>query len=205
MGKTEAKKIKNWLFQNIANFITVFGLVAAFWHLAILIYSPETLWLIIILSALIGLTDFIDGKVARHFKINSRTGSALDRLRDKILICPLLIMLAWQTWPLNKSSMAFATLTIGLALLLVLIELILFGAWLIGLFKNLDISANKYGKIKMFLQFAVVMIWLSLLTAEKYFSFPELKFSIYLIDFLLIITIYFAVKSLEGYYKRYTA
>jgi len=172
--------------------------------LVIAISSPGQLWLILILAGLVGLTDLIDGLVARHLKIKSKFGSALDRLRDKIFICPLLIILAWcYSDSLNTASIIIGTLTKALVVVIVLLESLLLTAWLIGIIKKLDVSSNQYGKIKMFCEFFVVIFWLISLTVKKYLDFSLIHFSIYLIDLIMVITIYLAIRSLEGYYQKY--
>ena len=46
--------------------------------------------------ALAGLTDYMDGYLARHLKQLSRYGRILDPIADKLLVGSILIMLAWQ-------------------------------------------------------------------------------------------------------------
>jgi len=196
---------KKYFVQNLANFITVLGLIGAIWLLVICISNPEQLWLILILTSGVGLTDFVDGLMARYLKIESKFGSALDRLRDKVFICPLMIILVWHYYESLKTlSIVVITLTISLVSSLVLIEVLLFIAWLIGLIKKLDVSSNRYGRIKMFLEFLIVIFWLFSLTIKKYFGFHLFRFSIYLIDLILFVAIYFAIRSLDEYYKRYS-
>jgi len=196
--------LKRWFFQNIANIITVFGLIGTFWLLIIIISNPEQLWLILILAGLISLTDLIDGLVARRLKIKSNFGSALDRLRDKVFICPLLIILVWH-YPesMSTASILVNTFTKALIVVIVLFESLLLTIWLIGIIKKLDVGSNKYGKTKMFCEFLVVIFWLISLTINKYLDFSLIHFSIYLIDLIMVVTIYLAIRSLEGYYQKY--
>ena len=198
------KKVKEWIFKNLANAVTVFGLIGTFWLLVIIINSPEQLWLILILAGLVSLTDLIDGLIARRLKIKSNFGSALDRLRDKIFICPLLIILVWY-YPesLGAASIAVYTLTKALIIVIVLLESLLLITWLIGIIKKLDVSSNQYGRIKMFYEFLAVIFWLISLALKKYLDFSLIHFSIYLIDLIMIVTIYLAIRSLEGYYQKY--
>ncbi len=198
------KKVKEWIFKNLANAVTIFGLIGTFWLLVIAINNPEQLWLILILAGLVSLTDLIDGLIARRLKIKSNFGSALDRLRDKVFICPLLIILAWY-YPesLITASIVVGTLTKALTAVIVLLESLLLTIWFIGIIKKLDVSSNQYGRIKMFSEFLVVILWLISLTVKKYFDFSLIYFSIYLIDLIMVVTIYLAIRSLEGYYQKY--
>jgi len=196
--------IKKWFFQNIANAITVFGLIGTFWLLVVIISNPEQLWLILILAGLISLSDLIDGLAAKRLEIKSNFGSALDRLRDKVFICPLLIILAWY-YPesLSTASIVVNTLTKALIVVIVLLESLLLTIWLIAIIKKLDVGSNKYGRAKMFCEFLVVIFWLISLTVKKYLDFSLIHFSIYLIDLIMVVTIYLAIRSLEGYYQKY--
>ncbi len=196
-------KNNDWLFKNLANMLTVIGLLMAVWLLIVAISNPEQLWLMLLLTVLIGLTDFFDGKLAKRLQIESTLGKALDRLRDKIFICPVLVILAWRYLPLQNLSVVFNTFTIALISLIILIECLLFSALIFGITKNLDIASNKFGKAKMFCEFILILIWLIILNIEKYFSIPVDGFSIYVIDIILIVTAYLAVKSIEGYSQKY--
>jgi len=199
------KRIRNWLLQNLANVITISGLVVTIWLLLIALNSPNRLYLIILLAGLIGLTDFIDGKLARYLDCRTSFGSALDRIRDKIFVMPLLIILTWHhRWKITELSFFLSTLIEALVFAIILFEILLAFSWLVGLIKKLDIESNKWGKAKMFCEFLAIMFWLGSLTLEKYIGIPIIKFSIYLIILTLTTAISLAFKSLEGYYKRYT-
>ncbi|PJE69525.1 MAG: hypothetical protein COU98_01565 [Candidatus Staskawiczbacteria bacterium CG10_big_fil_rev_8_21_14_0_10_38_10] len=196
-------KNNDWFFKNLANMLTVTGLLMAVWLLIVAIGYPEQLWLMLLLTVLIGLTDFFDGKLAKRLQIESTFGKALDRLRDKIFVCPTLLILVWRYLPLQNLSVVFNTFTIALISLIILIECLLFSALIFGIAKNLDISSNKFGKAKMFCEFVLILVWLIILNIEKYLNVPVNGFSIYVIDTILIVTAYLAVKSIEGYSKIY--
>ncbi|MBP5343833.1 MAG: CDP-diacylglycerol--glycerol-3-phosphate 3-phosphatidyltransferase [Alphaproteobacteria bacterium] len=53
-------------------------------------------WLGVILFALAGITDYMDGYLARHMNQLSRFGRILDPIADKLLVGSILIMLAWK-------------------------------------------------------------------------------------------------------------
>ncbi len=52
--------------------------------------------LIIAVFIISGITDAFDGPIARAWKMESKKGAFLDRLGDKILICPLAARIIWQ-------------------------------------------------------------------------------------------------------------
>ena len=58
--------------------------------------KPVWAWIGVLLFALAGLTDYMDGYLARHLNQLSRFGRILDPIADKLLVGSILIMLAWQ-------------------------------------------------------------------------------------------------------------
>ena len=91
--------------------------------------------------AVAALTDFFDGFLARHFKMETRVGAALDHIADKLLVTASLILLT------NAQQLpAF------LAALLICREIGVSGIRLAAKEQNLDINVNTYGKIKTAVQ-----------------------------------------------------
>ena len=84
------KKALRKEIANIPNIITISRLLLAF----PLIYFLETkrLFPVLILIIFAGISDYIDGFIARKLKLKTRLGSILDPLSDKIF---LLIPLLW--------------------------------------------------------------------------------------------------------------
>ena len=58
--------------------------------------KPAWAWIGVLLFALAGITDYMDGYLARHLNQLSRFGRVLDPIADKLLVGSILIMLAWQ-------------------------------------------------------------------------------------------------------------
>ncbi len=52
--------------------------------------------LAIIVLALSGITDYLDGKIARTFRMESRLGQFLDPIADRLYILSTLVGLAWR-------------------------------------------------------------------------------------------------------------
>jgi len=69
--------------MNLPNLITVFRIVLIPFFLNFLVYGYTDLALIVFLVA--GLTDALDGAIARMTKTKSEIGAALDPLADKML------------------------------------------------------------------------------------------------------------------------
>ena len=80
MAKKTAYLFENiWTIPNIISFIRIL-LIPVF---GVLFYKGQLLWALLIL-ALSGFTDFIDGKLARKLNQVSELGKMLDPIADKL-------------------------------------------------------------------------------------------------------------------------
>ena len=61
----------------------------------VLIVERQDLWALLVL-VLSGLTDYLDGKVARAYGLVSRLGQLLDPIADRLYILSTLLGLAWR-------------------------------------------------------------------------------------------------------------
>ena len=53
-------------------------------------------WMGVVLFAIAGITDYLDGYLARHWNQLSRFGRVLDPIADKLLVGSILVILAWE-------------------------------------------------------------------------------------------------------------
>lgn len=60
-----------------------------------LILSGQDGWGFVVLT-LSGVTDYLDGKIARHYRLVSRVGELLDPIADRLYILTTLAGLAWR-------------------------------------------------------------------------------------------------------------
>ncbi len=58
-----------------------------------LLFSDQLIWSFVVL-ALSGLTDYLDGKIARRFAMVSRVGQLLDPLADRLYVLTTIVALA---------------------------------------------------------------------------------------------------------------
>jgi cardiolipin synthase len=90
---------------------------------------PLFLWLILrrddgwalVVLALAGFTDYLDGKIARRFHLVSRVGQLLDPIADRLYIAATLVGLAWRDiipWWLVALLLARELLLAGVLLVL---------------------------------------------------------------------------------------
>ena len=77
----------------IPNILTFTRFVLTFVFLGMILYSPSAanrpffLDIAFVLFVIAELTDIVDGRIARKFKVSSKLGRMTDPLADKILVC----------------------------------------------------------------------------------------------------------------------
>ena len=81
-------------FKNIPNYITVMRMVGT---IALLFRKPLSA-LFYTVYALTGITDVLDGFIARKFKITSEIGAKLDSMADLIFYAVMFIMIMPYLW-----------------------------------------------------------------------------------------------------------
>jgi CDP-diacylglycerol--glycerol-3-phosphate 3-phosphatidyltransferase len=123
--------------------------------------SPNFLDLAFIVFVIAGLTDAIDGLIARRLNIASKFGRMLDPLADKILICGAFVCFAIISEPklfdINPATMA--VIRWSLAGIIILREAYVTVLRHIAEARGINFSASFSGKIKMLLQsFAIGII-----------------------------------------------
>src|SRR3954449_10242239 len=123
-------------------------LLSSSWHYA------RTAALVIFLIA--GLTDFIDGEVARRYGVITDFGKLMDPLVDKIMIASAFISLV----PL-KAIPAWAATTV------VARDFLITGLRLMASAKGQVLPAEQLGKHKTSWQIITVAFFLVLLSAEE--------------------------------------
>lgn len=81
---------------NIPNLLTMLRIWAIPAIVATFFFQhPAWAWVGLVLFALAGITDYMDGYLARHLNQLSRFGRVLDPIADKLLVGALLLMMAY--------------------------------------------------------------------------------------------------------------
>jgi CDP-diacylglycerol--glycerol-3-phosphate 3-phosphatidyltransferase len=163
--------------MTLANIITItrIGLIP-FFAIFVLYYSESVsraepaIWqyyLSIFLFVLIAIADGVDGYVARKYNQQTKLGSILDPLADKLLLLTALIILSIHP------SHAFPKLPIWFAII-VLSRDVLLGLGVVVVFlmgKTLEVKPNWIGKVATLFQ--MITIGLVLLRIDEvYLSYP---------------------------------
>lgn len=156
------------------NHITLFRIAAT--APTIFLLATEQYAVGIPIFLVVAFTDALDGALARTRNMITEWGRMFDPVADKLLVIPSLLILILKNLPL------------GLALLIIGLELFVMGVAVAWRNRGGIISANVWGKIKMILQVAgifllLLSVWLGLplqgfaamvLGASVYFSIASI-------------------------------
>ncbi|HEY1489872.1 MAG TPA: CDP-diacylglycerol--glycerol-3-phosphate 3-phosphatidyltransferase [Verrucomicrobiae bacterium] len=141
--------------MNLPNKLTVsrFGLTVVFlWAMFSRFAYNDTLALIFFCLA--GVTDFLDGRIARARKLITNFGILMDPLADKIMVCSAFIAFVESTH-LNPN----APVKVGAWMVVIIVgrELAITGLRLLAASKNIVLAAERYGKHKTISQIVCVI------------------------------------------------
>ncbi len=141
--------------MNLPNKLTVsrFALTVVFlW--AVLSRSPVNDTLALVFFCAAGITDYLDGRIARRRGLITNFGILMDPLADKILICTAFIMLL-ERGRMNPS--APVTVEGWMVVLIVARELAITGLRLLAASKSIVLAAEGYGKHKTISQIVAII------------------------------------------------
>jgi len=150
------------MLKLIPNILTFGRLVLTVIFLIMILYSPPPdaenrsffLDIAFVLFVIAGLTDVVDGPIARKLNVASRFGRMMDPLADKVLVCGAFICFAIIGEP-KLFSLSAAGLKIihwSVAAILILREIYVTVLRHIAEARGIDFAATVSGKVKMFLQ-----------------------------------------------------
>jgi CDP-diacylglycerol--glycerol-3-phosphate 3-phosphatidyltransferase len=133
--------------MNLPNKLTAsrFLLTGAF---LVVIFSKvkyhETIALVLFVAA--GISDFLDGQIARRRNLITNFGILMDPLADKIMVCSAFIAFVGLGW-----------LPAWMAVIVVARELAITGLRLLAASKNVVLAAERYGKHKTISQIVAII------------------------------------------------
>jgi CDP-diacylglycerol--glycerol-3-phosphate 3-phosphatidyltransferase len=152
--------------MNLPNKLTVsrFGLTVVFlWAMFSKFAYNDTLALIFFCLA--GVTDFLDGRIARARKLITNFGILMDPLADKIMVCSAFIAFVESTH-LNPN----APVKVGAWMVVIIVgrELAITGLRLLAASKNIVLAAERFGKHKTISQIVCVIALLLVDASEEW-------------------------------------
>ncbi len=168
------------MLRHIPNMLTLARLVMTVVFLIMILYAPARydqgelpfpgfLDIAFVIFLIAGLTDIVDGIVARKFNVTSKLGRIIDPLADKVLVCGAFICFAiigrprlFDLGPTTLAVFQWATVAI-----LILREVYVTVLRQIAEARGVNFAATKSGKLKMFLQsFAIGTVIIKMAHAQ---------------------------------------
>jgi CDP-diacylglycerol--glycerol-3-phosphate 3-phosphatidyltransferase len=137
---------------NLPNKLTVSRFLLTVAFLAVMfsqVRFHETIALVLFCAA--GVSDFLDGLIARRQNLITNFGILMDPLADKIMVCSAFIAFVGLNW-----------LPAWMAVLVVARELAITGLRLLAASKNVVLAAEGFGKHKTITQITAIIaifIW----------------------------------------------
>lgn len=149
--------------MNLPNKLTVsrFAFTAAF--LVAFFSRFETIALV--LFCLGGITDFLDGEIARRRKLITNFGILMDPLADKILVCSAFIAFVGRHEETHVEA--------WMVIVIVARELAITGLRLLAASKNQVLAAERFGKHKTISQLTTIIAILVLLAYPQWGAFGK--------------------------------
>jgi len=155
--------------MNLPNKLTVsrFGLTVVFlWAMFSSFTFSHTLALIFFCLA--GVTDFLDGRIARSRNLITNFGILMDPLADKIMTCSAFVAFVESTHLNHDAPVKVAA---WMVVIIVGRELAITGLRLLAASKNIVLAAERFGKHKTISQI-VAIIALLVVDASPEWSAP---------------------------------
>lgn len=149
--------------RHLPNILTVGRLALTIVFLVIILYSPYSpsaekrrllLNIGFFIFVIAGLTDIVDGWLARRLQVATRFGRIVDPLADKVLVCGAFVCFAIVGVPLlfNLSERAHGILHWGVAGILIAREAYVTVLRQRAEAQGFNFAATASGKLKMFFQ-----------------------------------------------------
>ena len=109
-----------------------------------------------IITVISGLTDVLDGFIARKYNMVTMLGKFLDPIADKVLVSTALILICAS---IQVASKEIFSVVIAVCVAIILArELIVSGFRIVAASSGLVLAADKLGKIKTVLQDAAILV-----------------------------------------------
>ena len=152
--------------MNLPNKLTVSRFVLTVAFLAVMFSQTryhETIALALFAAG--GISDFLDGYIARRDKLITNFGILMDPLADKIMVCSAFIAFVGLKW-----------ISAWMVVIIVARELAITGLRLLAASKNVVLAAEGYGKHKTISQIVAIISMLVLAAYQQWGSLGQAVF-----------------------------
>lgn len=160
--------------MNIPNILTMSRLFMAVLLMGLLTLAfPFSKSVALLVFAIAGLTDFLDGYIARKYKMVTSFGQLMDPLTDKVMVCAVFVSFVEISFVhqgtflhrgVDVNGMSLVPLVPAwITVVIIAREFLVTGLRLLAVNKGVVISAGKWGKHKTVWQIiAIVLLLLGL-------------------------------------------
>jgi CDP-diacylglycerol--glycerol-3-phosphate 3-phosphatidyltransferase len=141
--------------MNLPNKLTVgrFAMTVVFlW--ALFVPAPFHYSLALFFFCLAGVSDFLDGRIARQRGLITNFGVLMDPLADKVMTCSAFIAFVESTHQIPNPPV---TVEAWMVIIIVARELAITGLRLLAASKHVVLAAERYGKHKTVSQIAAII------------------------------------------------
>ena len=134
--------------MNLPNKLTIARMaMVPLFMVALLINTPESRILSVVIFALASLTDMLDGQIARKYNMITNFGKLMDPLADKVLTAAAMICLV-----------ELGDLAAWIAVVIIFREYLITGLRSVAASENIVVAANIWGKVKTVCQMIALML-----------------------------------------------
>lgn len=158
------------IYMNLPNKLTASRFVLTVIFLWLLFWPspvPFRNTLALFFFCLAGVTDFLDGRIARSWNLITNFGILMDPLADKVMTCSAFIAFVEST---HIHPDAPVKLAAWMVVIIVARELAITGLRLLAASKNVVLAAERYGKHKTISQIVAII---ALLVVDARNEWPE--------------------------------
>src|SRR2546428_2873441 len=144
--------------MNLPNKLAISGFLLPVAFLAVMfsrVRFHETIALVLFIAG--GITDFLDGQIARRLQLITNFGILMDPLADKIMVCSAFIAFVGLTW-----------IPAWMAVVVVARELAITGLRLLAASKQVVLAAEGYGKHKTVSQMVAIIALLVMESCDEW-------------------------------------
>lgn len=169
--------------MNLPNTLTMSRLGLAFLIMVLLAVSmPFSKTLALLLFAVAGITDYLDGAIARKRNLVTSFGQLMDPLTDKVIVCAVFISFVEIACE-HRGTFLYSGVKMGemkivplvpawIVVIIIAREFLVTGLRLIAMNKGKVISAGRWGKHKTVWQIvAIVILLISLSLRDDFLPF----------------------------------
>jgi len=161
--------VKKTFIERLPNRITVFRMILIIFFIPLLLEGKNDermlfSYLAFAIFVIASISDFLDGYIARKYKVESNFGRVMDPLADKILVFAALICFVW-----------LRIVPAWMVIIIVSREFLISGIRIIAAKRGDIIGASNWGKAKTITEITAILVILLLIAAHNTFVHYGIK------------------------------